>query len=118
MSDPTASAVPAPLTPPDGGALTLTAPEPLRAVAATQAPAMAPQVDPASVPALDAKVDGFMQKLMTAQTRSPEFATQAANVRSMGDADVRKAAETSNRLLQTPVRAIKEGALGQWLAGG
>ena len=48
---------------------------------------------------------------MTAQTRSPEFATQAANVRSMGDADIRKAAETSNRLLQTPVRALKEGGL-------
>src|ERR687893_839960 len=48
---------------------------------------------------------------MTAQTRSPEFAQQAANVRSMGDADIRKAAETSNRLLQTPVRAIKEGGL-------
>ena len=29
----------------------------------------------------------------------------------MGDADIRKAAETSNRLLQTPVRALKEGGL-------
>ena len=50
---------------------------------------------------------------MTAQTRSPEFATQAANVRSMGDTDIRKAAETSNRLLQTPVRALKEGGLAK-----
>ena len=72
---------------------------------------MAPQVDPATVPALDEKVDGFLNTLMTAQTRSPEFAAQAANVRSMGDADIRRAAETSNRLLQTPVRAIKEGGL-------
>jgi hypothetical protein len=37
--------------------LTLTAPEPPRPVAATSAPAMAPQVDPATVPALDDKVD-------------------------------------------------------------
>ena len=29
----------------------------------------------------------------------------------MGDADIRKAAETSNRLLNTPVRALKEGGL-------
>jgi uncharacterized protein YaaN involved in tellurite resistance len=29
----------------------------------------------------------------------------------MGDADIRRAAETSNRLLQTPVRAIREGGL-------
>src|ERR671917_15714 len=72
---------------------------------------MAPQVDPATVPALDEKVDGFLNTLMTAQTRSPEFAQQAANVRSMGDADIRRAAESSNRLLQAPVRAIKEGGL-------
>ena len=31
----------------------------------------------------------------------------------MGDADIRKAAETSNRLLQTPVQALKEGGTGQ-----
>ena len=50
---------------------------------------------------------------MKAQTRSPEFTAQAANVRSMGDADIRKAAETSNRLLQTPVRALQEGGIAQ-----
>ena len=109
MTEPTAA--PTPLAPPEVSALTLTAPEPPRPVAATQAPAMAPQVDPTTVPALDEKVDGFLNTLMTAQTRSPEFAQQAANVRSMGDADIRRAAETSNRLLQTPVRAIREGGL-------
>ena len=31
----------------------------------------------------------------------------------MGDADIRKAAETSNRLLQTPVKALQEGGLSQ-----
>ena len=72
---------------------------------------MAPQVDPETIPSLDNKVDGFVTALMSAQTRSPEFAQQAANVRTMGDADIRRAAETSNRLLQTPVRAIREGAL-------
>jgi len=113
MTEPTSSAAaPMPLTPPDAVTpLTLTAPDAPPAVVATQAPAMAPQVDPASVPALDSKVDSFLGALMAAQTRSPEFAQQAANVRSMGDGDIRKAAETSNRLLQTPVRALKEGGL-------
>ena len=118
MTEPTSSAptpsintapstgAPAPLTPPEGTPLTLTAPAPPPAVVETQAPAMAPQVDPALVPELDSKVDGFLSTLMTAQTRSPEFAQQAANVRAMGDADIRRAAETSNRLLQTPVRAL------------
>jgi uncharacterized protein YaaN involved in tellurite resistance len=112
MTEPTSSAAAAaPLAPPDSEVLTLTAPEPPKPVMETQAPAMAPQVDPQSIPALDGKVDNFLNALMAAQTRSPEFAQQAANVRSMGDADIRRAAETSNRLLQTPVRAIKEGAL-------
>ena len=112
MTEPTSfAAAAAPLAPPDSDPLTLTAPEAPRPVVATQAPAMAPQVDPDTIPALDSKVDGFVTVLMSAQTRSPEFAQQAANVRTMGDADVRRAAETSNRLLQTPVRAIKEGAL-------
>ena len=111
MSEPTAA--PAPLTPPDSSVLTLTAPEPPKPVAATQAPAMAPQVDPATVPALDSKVDSFMTALLASQPRSPEFAAQADNVRTMGDADIRRAAETSNRLLQTPVKALKEGGIAE-----
>src|SRR3954471_23005303 len=107
------AAAPMPLAPPEPSPLTLTAPAPPQPIAATQAPAIAPQVDPSAVPALDGKVDSFMSVLMSAQTRSPEFASQAANVSSMGDADVRRAAETSNRLLQTPVRALKEGGLAE-----
>ena len=110
----TESAAPSPLTPPDQVAtLTLTAPEPPRPVTTTQAPAIAPQVDPSQVPALDARVDGFLDALTNAQTRSPEFAAQANNVRSMGDQDIRRAAETSNRLLNTPVKALKEGGIAE-----
>ncbi len=114
MTDPSAAgaAAPSPLAPPDAG-LSLTAPAAPAPVTATQAPAIAPQVDPSAVPALDARVDGFLQALTTAQTRSPEFAAQAENVRTMGDADIRKAAETSNRLLATPVRALKEGGIAE-----
>ncbi len=107
------AAAPSPLAPPDGNTLTLTAPPPPQPVAATQAPAIAPQIDPQAVPALDARVDGFMDALTKVQTRSPEFAAQANNVRTMGDADIRKAAETSNRLLQAPVRALKEGGIAE-----
>jgi nucleoid-associated protein YgaU len=107
MTEFAGAAAPSPLTPPDQVAtLTLTAPAPPQRIAATQAPSIAPQVDASQVPALDARVDGFLDALTKAQTRSPEFAAQAANVRSMGDADVRKAAETSNRLLNTPVKAL------------
>jgi uncharacterized protein YaaN involved in tellurite resistance len=113
MSD-SGQAAYAPLTPPTAAAtLTLEAPPAVASVTATQAPKMAPQVDAAQVPVLDQKVDSFMQAITKAQTGSPDFAAQADAVRSMGDADIRKAAETSNRLLNTPVRALKEGNLTQ-----
>jgi len=91
--------------------LVLTAPDPVTPVAATSAPAMAPAVDPAAVPGLDAKVDTYLTSLLAAPASSPAFAAQAADVRTMGDRDIREAAESSNRLLQTPVRAITEGGL-------
>ncbi|MFN0284754.1 MAG: toxic anion resistance protein [Kineosporiaceae bacterium] len=104
---------PMPLPPPAEATLTLTAPEPVKAVVATQAPKIAPAVDPAVAPTLDAKVDGYLSALMTTAPHSPEFAAKAEDVRSMGDADIRKAAETSNRLLATPVKALNEGNLAQ-----
>jgi uncharacterized protein YaaN involved in tellurite resistance len=118
MTDQTAGAAaagePAPLQPPAPTAtLTLTPPEPVAAVAATQAPRMAPPVDAAALPALDAKVDNYVNALLVADAKSPQFAAQANDVRTMGDQDIRRAAETSNRLLQTPVKALNEGGLSQ-----
>src|ERR671921_406958 len=88
-----------PLEPPDQ-ALTLVAPEAPAAVQETAAPKMAPAVAEEAIPVLDAKVDEYLDALAKAQPASPEFAAQAENVRTMGDADIRKAAETSNRLLE------------------
>jgi uncharacterized protein YaaN involved in tellurite resistance len=109
-----AASEPAPLQPPAPTAtLTLTPPEPVQVVAATQAPRMAPPVDAAALPGLDAKVDGYLDALLKADAKSPQFATQANDVRTMGDEDIRRAAETSNRLLQAPVKALNEGGLSQ-----
>ena len=104
-----------PLQPPTATApgLILTAPAPSQPVAATAAPSMAPAVDPAALPGLDSKVDTFLTALMAAEPRSPEFAAKASDVRSMGDVDIRAAAESSNRLLQSPVRALQEGGLSE-----
>jgi len=74
---------------------------------------MAPQVEAAQVPVLDEKVASFMTQIEQAETKSPEFSAQADAVRSMGDTDIRKAAETSNRLLTAPVKSIHDGALAQ-----
>lgn len=105
-----AQAAPAPLAPPT---LSLDAAAPMAPVTETAAPKMAPQIEPQQVPVLDQKVDAFMTALTSAQPGSPGFAAQADAVRSMGDVDIRKAAETSNRLLQTPVKAMKEGGIAE-----
>jgi uncharacterized protein YaaN involved in tellurite resistance len=104
-----------PLQPPTATApgLILTAPAPTQPVAATAAPSLAPAVDPAALPGLDSKVDSFLTALMSAEPRSPEFAAKAGDVRSMGDVDIRHAAESSNRLLQSPVRALQSGGLAE-----
>ena len=111
--DPSAAQGVAPLAPPTPleAPFALTAPEPVKPVALTAAPAMAPAVDPQVVPGLDAKVDSYLSSLTASPAGSPQFAAQAADVRTMGDADIRHAAESSNRLLQTPVNAIREGGL-------
>jgi uncharacterized protein YaaN involved in tellurite resistance len=103
---------PSPLAPPEG-VLTLTAPEAPKPVTETAAPKMAPQVSAEMVPELDAKVDSFLTALSTEAVGSPGFAAQAENVRTMGDADIRRAAETSNRMLDKPVSALKNGAISQ-----
>lgn len=104
---------PTPLTPPAPAesVLALEPPAPPQPVAATQAPALAPQVDPAALPGLDSKVDAYVSSLLAVKPNSPEFSAKAEDVRTMGDADIRRAAETSNRLLKTPVKALNEGAL-------
>jgi uncharacterized protein YaaN involved in tellurite resistance len=112
MSESAAAAQPAPLAPP-AAALTLTPPAPAPPVAATQAPAMAPAVDAAALPGLDAKVDDYINSLLASDARSPEFAAKSNDVRTMGDKEIREAADTSNRLLTVPVRALNEGGLSQ-----
>ncbi len=107
-----AAAEPSPLAPPEP-VIQLTAPEAPAPVVETQAPKMAPQVDATMVPELDAKVDSFLTSLAAAKAGSPEFSAQAENVRTMGDADIRKAAETSNRMLDKPVTALKQGGIAQ-----
>lgn len=103
------------LAPPEGveDPFSLEAPAAPAPVTTTQAPRMAPQVKAEQVPVLDEKVDQFMTALSTAQPKSPEMEVQAHAVRNMGDADIRKSAETSNRLLQAPIKAMNEGAISK-----
>jgi len=103
------------LQPPSGSeqALTLSAPPPPQTVVATAAPSLAPAVEAAALPGLNAKIEGYVGSLMAAEPRSPEFSAKATDVRTMGDDDIRRAAESSNRLLKSPVKALQEGGLSE-----
>jgi uncharacterized protein YaaN involved in tellurite resistance len=89
------------------------APLPPATVTATAAPRLAPAVEATALPGLDAKVESYIGSLMATEPRSPEFAARATDVRSMGDDDIRRAAESSNRLLKSPVKALQEGGLSE-----
>src|SRR4051794_22839285 len=99
---------PAPLQPPaPQSAFALEAAPAPAPVSTTHAPTMAPKIDAAALPGLDAKVDAYVASLMAAQVGSPELTAKADDTRLRGDSDIRAAAETSNRLLQTPVKAMQ-----------
>ncbi|WP_028048320.1 toxic anion resistance protein [Cellulomonas sp. URHD0024] len=102
----------APLLPPEPQSVfALEAPPAPAPVSTTKAPAMAPKIDAAALPGLDAKVDAYVASLMAAQVGSPELTAKADDIRLMGDSDIRAAADTSNRLLQTPVKAMRDGGV-------
>src|SRR5258705_262178 len=100
------------LSPPATSDLTLTPPAPVAAVATEKAGGMVP-VDPAALPALDAKVDDYVDSSLALDVHSPDFTAKAGDVRAMGDDDIRAAADTSNRLLQSPVRAMQRGPMSE-----
>jgi uncharacterized protein YaaN involved in tellurite resistance len=97
------------LTPPNA-ALTLIPPVPVAAVAPQKAAGMVP-IDPAVLPALDQKVADYVDSIVALDVHSPAFSEKAADVREMGDADIKASADTSNRLLSSPVRAMQKGPL-------
>lgn len=98
-----------PLTPPAAtSTLVLTPPEPVAAVATTKAGGMVP-LDQAALPGLDQKVEQYVTDIVSLDARSPAFGAKADDIRAMGDDDIRSAAESSNRLLQAPMRAMSKG---------
>jgi uncharacterized protein YaaN involved in tellurite resistance len=92
--------------------LTLTAPTPVAAVAPQKAAGMVP-IDAAALPALDEKVAAYVESIVALDVHSPAFSQKAADVRQMGDEDIKASADTSNRLLSSPVRAMQKGPLTQ-----
>ena len=98
-----------PLTPPAAASdLTLEPPEPVSVVEPGAASTMVP-LDQSAVPALDAMVHEYIERIVGLDEQSTEFLEKAESIRRMGDADIRAAAAVTNRMLESPVRSMARG---------
>ena len=108
-SDIASTGAPPRLSPPDeAGDLALSAAGPPEPIAAGAAESMVP-LDQAAIPGLDQMVNEFVESVVVLDTRSPEFTQKTESIRTMGDADIRAAANVSNRMLDAPVRSVNKG---------
>ena len=71
---------------------------------------MALQVPQNALPGLDAKGGDLSHRPARRPGEVPGVRGQASDLRTMGDADIRRAAGESNRLLQSPVKALRRAA--------
>src|SRR5579859_4735178 len=109
MTDASAAALAPPAVTAD---LELTPPQPVAALAPDKAGGMVP-LDKAALPALDKKVSAYVDSIVALDIHSPAFTAKAADVVSLGNEDIRAAADTSNRLLNSPVRAMQKGGFAE-----
>jgi uncharacterized protein YaaN involved in tellurite resistance len=71
------------------------------------------QVDAKVVPELDAQVEQFIADTLTLDKHSAGFKERVESIHRMGNVDVVKAASVSNRMLERPVRLMKEGLFSE-----
>ncbi len=94
----------------------LTPPEPVTAVAPEAADEKMP-ITPERTAELDQVAAAYMARITSLDVASPEFAAATDELRAIGDAEMRESAQASNRLLDTPVRALEGDAATAKVAG-
>ena len=108
MTDPhTTSAEPATL-----GELTLEPPRPVGVVTPQQA-ATTVKVDDQTAKQITEAVNTFIDSLTALDPHSPDYQRKVQSVSQMGNQEVRRSAEVSNRFLDRPTQELTRGPLGQ-----
>ena len=92
------------------GALVLTPPAPVAAVAPTQAVGAVP-IKAEDKARLDGMVSGYLDAVTTLDTRGDAFTAKIADIAKLGDEDIKASASVSNRLLNKPMAAMANGGL-------
>ncbi|MFC9297520.1 toxic anion resistance protein [Streptomyces sp. NPDC057011] len=93
------------LTPPEDTPLVLTAPEPVAPVRREQAAGLVPLEDGVREE-MARRAGEYVGSLAGIDSRSPEFATRIGEIAGLGSADIRSAAQQSNRMLERAVRSL------------
>ena len=94
------------LTPPAD--LVLTPPQPVAAVTPESASGRV-KLKPEDLAELDAQVRGFIDAMTGLDEQDPKFKDCLDRIHSMGNKDVEQSAGVSNRLLDRPVKTLKNG---------
>ena len=92
-------------------ALVLTPPAAVPAVTTKQAE-VSTKVDDATAKQIEQAVNAFVESLVTMDPHSPEFQRKVESVSQMGNQEIRRSAEASNRFLDRPAAAMDRGPLG------
>lgn len=90
--------------------LTLTAPEPVAAVAPEKAAGLVP-IDNVQKNELAKRVDNYVDSLVVMTSGSPDFNAKMEQLAGFGQKEMQEASMQSNRFLDKPVRAL-EGGVG------
>ena len=96
------------LTPPENAStpsISLTPPEPVKEVAKDEADQMV-KLDNSQIPELDAKVDAFVDHVLTNPVQSEEFKSNVQSIHNLGSQEIRESAQVSNRMLDLPAKSL------------
>jgi uncharacterized protein YaaN involved in tellurite resistance len=100
-----------------GSSLALIPPAPPAIVEEPQATG-AIKLDSATLAKLDRLVAGYVVAIAKLDVKDPEFESRIADIRTLGDDDIKAASQVSSRLLQRPVGSIAKGGLATPAAVG
>jgi uncharacterized protein YaaN involved in tellurite resistance len=95
-----------------GDDLVLEPPKPVRAITNDEA-ASTIRVDDETAKKITTAVNSFVDSIMQLDAQSPEFERKVRSIHRMGNDEIRRSAEASNRFLDRPNAALQQGPMTQ-----
>ncbi|MBU5617190.1 toxic anion resistance protein [Psychrobacter sp. TAE2020] len=98
------------LTPPENTPtpiISLTPPAAVKEVQKSEADQMV-TLDASQLPELDAKVDAFVNHVLTNSVHSDEFKQNVQSIHNLGSKEIRESSQISNRMLELPAKSLND----------